>query len=104
MRVILVSIRIKPGYKDRFINAMIDDAKGSVNDEPGCLRFDVMQDGEDPDKIWLYEVYQDEAAVAAHQIAPHFLKWKRLTSDWVDEISLSGGGTTNIWPSDDDWT
>ena len=73
MRVILVSIRIKPGYKDRFIDAMIDDAKGSVNDEPGCLRFDVMQDGEDPDKIWLHEVYQDEAAVAAHQVAPHFL-------------------------------
>ena len=44
MYVIIVPIQIKEGYKDAFIEAMLDDAKGSVNDEPGCLRFDVIQD------------------------------------------------------------
>ena len=40
---------------------MLGDAKGSVNNEPGCLRFDVIQEGADPNRIWLYEVYVDEA-------------------------------------------
>ena len=44
MYVIVAPIQIKEGYKDAFVEAMLGDAKGSVNDEPGCLRFDVIQD------------------------------------------------------------
>ena len=62
MYVIIAPIQIKEGHKDAFVEAMIDDAKGSVANEPGCLRFDVIQDGADPNRIWLYEVYTDEAA------------------------------------------
>jgi len=44
MYIIVAPIQIKDGHKDEFIAALLDDAKGSVNDEPGCLRFDVVQD------------------------------------------------------------
>ena len=57
MYVIIAPIQIKEGYKEQFIEEMIGDAVGSVNDEPGCIRFDVIQDAEDPNRIWLYEVY-----------------------------------------------
>ena len=73
MYVIVAPIQIKQGHKDEFIEAMLGDARGSVNDEPGCLRFDVIQDGADPNRIWLYEVYVDEAAFQAHTKTPHFL-------------------------------
>ena len=76
MYVIVAPIQIKEGHKDEFIEAMLGDARGSVNDEPGCLRFDVIQDGADPNRIWLYEVYVDEAAFQAHTKTPHFLKWR----------------------------
>ena len=66
MYVIIAPIQIKEGYKEQFIEEMIGDAVGSVNDEPGCIRFDVIQDAEDPNRIWLYEVYVDEAAFEAH--------------------------------------
>ena len=46
MYVIVAPIQIKEGYKERFIEEMIGDAEGSVNEEPGCLRFDVIQDAE----------------------------------------------------------
>ena len=59
---VLVTINIKPGFKDRFMPAMLADAEGSVNNEPGCLRFDVLQDTEHSDRIYLMEEYADEAA------------------------------------------
>ena len=105
MYVIIAPIQIKEGYKDRFIEEMIGDAKGSVNDEPGCLRFDVIQDAEDENRIWLYEVYKDEDAFHAHTQAPHFIKWRDATADWREDSGLQGAGrgATNIWPPDDGW-
>ena len=105
MYVIVAPIQIKAGHKDRFIEEMIGDARGSVNDEPGCLRFDVVQDANDPNRIWLYEVYTDEAAFEEHTKAPHFIKWRDAVADWFDETSLQGAGSGahNIWPPDAEW-
>lgn len=104
MYVILVPIQIKDGHKQEFIEAMLDDAKGSVNNEPGCLRFDVIQDASDPNRIWLYEVYKDEAAFDAHRQAPHFIKWRDTVKDWRAEGAPGGTrGGANIWPPDSDW-
>ena len=72
MIALIVEINIKPGFKDQFMASMLGDARGSNNDEPGCLRFDVLQDNEDENKIHLFEVYEDDAAVDAHRNAPHF--------------------------------
>jgi hypothetical protein len=66
MYVIIAPIQIQEGHKDAFIEAMVKDARNSVNYEPEYLRFDVIQDANDPNRIWLYEVYQDEAAFQAH--------------------------------------
>ena len=85
MYIIIAPIQIKEGYKDAFVEAMLGDAKGSVNDEPGCLRFDVIQDAGDPNRIWLYEVYVDEAAFQEHLKAPHFIKWRDTVKDWTEE-------------------
>ena len=72
MESLMVTIRIKPGHKEAFMESMLDDARGSINDEPGCLRFDVVEDQEDPNRIFLYEVYRDDAAIEAHRAAPHY--------------------------------
>ena len=48
MQAIIVTIQIKPDHREAFMEAMLDDARGSVGNEPGCLRFDVLQDAEGP--------------------------------------------------------
>ena len=53
---------------------MIGDARGSVVNEPECLRFDAIQDGGDTNRNWLYKVYRDEAVFQEHLKAPHFIK------------------------------
>jgi (4S)-4-hydroxy-5-phosphonooxypentane-2,3-dione isomerase len=67
MLALMVTIKIKPGHHDAFMEAMLGDARGPAYDEPGCLRFDVVQDANDPNTIYLYEVYRDEAAIEAHR-------------------------------------
>lgn len=84
MIALIVTIQIQPEQREAFMESMMDDARGSNNDEPGCLRFDVLQDNEDPNKIHLYEVYKDQAAVDAHRQAPHYTKWRETVQDWFD--------------------
>ena len=42
MYIIVAPIQIKEAFKDQYIKGMLENAQGSVNDEPGCLRFDVV--------------------------------------------------------------
>ena len=105
MYIIVAPIQIKEGFKDQYIKGILENARGAVNDEPGCLRFDVVQDANDDHRIWLYEVYKDEDAFQAHTQTPHFLKFRDLSADWRGEGGLQGAGrgATNIWPPDDEW-
>ena len=106
MYIIVAAIQIKEGFKEQYINGMIENARGAVNDEPGCLRFDVIQDAEDSNRIWLYEVYTDEAAFQAHTQAPHFIKFRDTFADWREQGGLPGAGrgASNIWPPDNKWS
>lgn len=105
MYVIIEPLQIKEGYKDQFVKELIDDARGSVNDEPGCLRFDIIQDASDTNRVWVYEIYTDEEAFQAHTQSPHYTKFYNIAGDWREEGGLQGAGmgATNIWPSDDAW-
>jgi quinol monooxygenase YgiN len=102
MIALIVTINIKPGFKERFMKEMFGDARGSNEDEPGCFRFDVIQDAKDPNKIYLYEVYKDQAALDAHRQAPHFLKWREAVKDWRvgDPIRFEG---TPVYPPEKAW-
>ena len=102
MQALVVTMQIKPEHRATFMEAMLDDARGSVENEPGCLRFDVIQDREDPNRIHLYEVYRDEAAIEAHRQAPHFLKFRETVKDWHAAEPTRVQGAT-VFPLDSMW-
>ena len=81
---------------------MLGDAIGSVSNEPDCLRFDVIQDEEDPNKLYLHEVYKDKSAFENHMRMPHFIKWRDTIQDWLTAPIESGRGS-NLFPKDADW-
>lgn len=103
MYALLVTIHVQPERREAFMEAMLDDARGSVHDEPGCYRFDVLQDSGDPNTIYLYEVYRDRAAFDEHLKAPHFLKWRDTVKDWYAAPQTAARCTT-VFPPDDAWT
>ena len=83
MLAIWVKVKVKPAEKQRFLKAIEEDALGSERDEAGCLRFNVLQDLQDENTYYFYEVYKDEAALEAHRKAPHYAVW-RAVADSLD--------------------
>lgn len=84
MLALIVSLKVKPDQRDRFLAAAEDDSTCSVRDEPGCLRFDVLQVETDQNHFTFYEVYRDEAALEAHQQTPHFRRWREAAAQVLD--------------------
>jgi (4S)-4-hydroxy-5-phosphonooxypentane-2,3-dione isomerase len=105
MHIIVVSLQLNEEYRDAFVEAVVEEAQAVIRDEPGCLCYDVVQDGADSNRIWLYEVYKDAAAHQAHLQTPHFLKLQAIMKpEWMAAPpQVSGEGSHNIWPSDEEW-
>ena len=85
MYIIIAPVQINEGYETEFIDGMRDQARGFVDDEPGCFRFDVIQDEGDPNRIWLCEVYKDKAAFQQHVQSPRLIKWRETSMGWRGE-------------------
>jgi quinol monooxygenase YgiN len=83
MIALWVKVRVKPEARERFLKAIEVDALGSEKDEPGCARFNVLQDQKDQNVYYFFEVYRDEAAIEAHRAAPHYAVW-RAAADTLD--------------------
>ena len=69
--VIIAEFDVKPEALERFLELATDDASQSVAKEPGCHQFDVTVEQAAPNRVVLYEVYDDEAAFDAHLQTPH---------------------------------
>jgi autoinducer 2-degrading protein len=84
MYILMVRLKVKKDRIDDFIKASIGDGDGSVRNEPGCRRFDVIQDAQDPTLFAFTEVYNDEAAFEHHKTTSHFKKWDAAVKDLFD--------------------
>ena len=70
MYVMFVEVHVKPESRERFLEIAVENARLSVEGEPGCLRFDVLSDPTDPNLFYYYEVFRDAEAYAAHGRRP----------------------------------
>ena len=83
MFIVTVCFEIKPAHLEDFTAAMLANARISVEQEPGCLQFDVAAAPEAPGQIFLYEVYTDRAAFDQHLASTHFQQFDGTVRDWV---------------------
>jgi len=84
MNVTLVEINIKPERVGEFLEVFRANHEGAIK-EPGNLRFDVLQDPDVNTRFYIYEAYQDEAAVLAHKHTPHYLACVEKLDDMMSE-------------------
>ncbi len=68
---LVVEFEVQPEDADRFFELITENARLSVEREPGCLRFDVLRAQDNPARFMLYEIYTDGAAVQEHMKMPH---------------------------------
>ena len=100
MIALIVSLKVKPEERERFLAAAEDDSICSVRDEGGgCLRFDVLQDREDENHFLFHEVYRDEAAHRAHSGYPHYARWSAARDQVLAEPPMRYL-TTVLFPED----
>jgi|SRR3954470_4019166 autoinducer 2-degrading protein len=78
MFIVLVSVQVKPELLGEFKDAILTNAALSVQRDPGCVRFDVLQQGDDATRWFFYEVYEREQAWVDHRAAAHFLAFKEV--------------------------
>ena len=83
MYVVTVNFQIKPEHVAEFQAAMLVNARSSVEKEPGCRRFDITVDENDPAHFFLFEVYDDEAAFQKHMTMDHFATVNRVIEPWI---------------------
>lgn len=87
--VIIVDFTLKAGARSSF-RALIDrNAKDSCQYEPGCRRFDVLEQAGEPDRIVLYEIYDDEAAFGEHVKTKHFAVFDRDSAQYVTDKKVT---------------
>lgn len=88
MLALVVEFRIKAAHIDAFDAAIRANACASREREPGCRQFDVCRDPNDSALFFLYELYDDDAAIQAHLKSPHFLQMNAASASWVESKSV----------------
>jgi quinol monooxygenase YgiN len=69
---LVVRYYVKPGNVDAVADALRRMAPFVKEREPGCLVYRVDRSSEDPNLLFLYEEYENRAAVDAHRATPHY--------------------------------
>ena len=98
---ILNIIKVNPEHLNDFVVNVRKHAKNSLG-EPGCLRYEVLQDTKDPQTICLYEVFRSEADLDKHREHDYYKHWMAISRDWRDASSSSRRVLDLIYPSGDE--
>lgn len=84
MIVTIVHVQVKPEHIDDFIRVTVRNHEKSIQ-EPGNVRFDVLQKPDKLSEFALYEAYENEEAAAAHKETSHYLEWRETVAAWMAE-------------------
>jgi len=102
MHVVFVHVRVKPEHREDFLAASLENARNTIQ-EPGALRFDELGQADDPKQFALYEVYRDEAGMAAHKQTEHYARWRDTVADWMAEPRRGVKHVSHFPESADGW-
>ena len=84
MLIVHVFVHVKPDAVDAFAVATLQNARSSVR-EPGVVRFDVVQEEDDPTRFLLIEIYRTPADPALHKETSHYLTWRNTVEPLMAE-------------------
>ena len=102
MHLVCVHVHVKPEFREAFIDATLENGRGAIQ-EPGNLRFDVLQQADDPNRFVLYEVYRDAEAANAHKQTPHYARWRDTVGEWMAEPRQGVQYVAMFPPSESQW-
>ena len=84
MLIVHVFVHVKPESVEAFRAASLDNARNSVR-EPGVVRFDVVQQEDDPNRFVLMEIYRTPEDPARHKETAHYARWRDAVESMMAE-------------------
>jgi len=84
MLIVHVFVHVKPESVDAFAAATLENARNSIR-EPGIVRFDVVQQEDDPTRFLLIEIYRTPADPARHKETAHYAAWRDAVEPMMAE-------------------
>ena len=78
-----VDIDVAPGQIENYLAALKANGAAAVKTEPGCREFNITVSQSDPNHVFIFEVYDNAAALDAHRQTDHFKKYAATTKDMV---------------------
>ncbi|HOQ33226.1 MAG TPA: antibiotic biosynthesis monooxygenase [Candidatus Hydrogenedens sp.] len=88
MFVVFVYVHVKPEFVEAFRIESEHNARESRK-EAGVVRFDILQQMDDPTRFVLYEAYKDEDGAKAHKETAHYAKWRDAVAPMMAEPRYS---------------
>lgn len=84
MIIVHVHVHVKPESVEDFTAATFENARNSVR-EPGVIRFDVVQQDDDPTRFVLVEIYRTADDPARHKATTHYAAWRDAVEPMMAE-------------------
>ncbi|MDJ0859117.1 MAG: putative quinol monooxygenase [Dinoroseobacter sp.] len=85
MYAVTVTFGLRPGGAEEFMPKVLQNARTSLLEEPGCMRFDVCTDTARPDSVFLYELYYNREMFDRHLASKHYEAFSKDVEDLVIE-------------------
>lgn len=84
MLIVHVFVHVQPDAVDAFAAATLENARNSIR-EPGVVRFDVVQQQDDPTRFLLIEIYRTATDPARHKETAHYAAWRETVEPMMAE-------------------
>jgi autoinducer 2-degrading protein len=84
MLIVHVFVHVKPDSIGAFTAATLENARNSVQ-EAGVVRFDVVQQDDDPTRFLLLEIYRTADDPARHKATAHYAVWRDAVEPMMAE-------------------
>lgn len=101
MLIVHVHVRVRPDAVEPFLAASLENARNSVQ-EPGVVRFDVVQQEDDPTRFLLLEIYRGAADPARHKETAHYAAWRDAVESMMAEPRRAVRYRA-LFPADERW-
>lgn len=98
MYSIIVTNKLYAGLADQYLEAMLVNARDSVDKEDGCIRFDVLRDENEKDTFHLYEIYKNAESLTAHKETEHYKRCRQKIERLIKEQSVLRASVITVNP------
>jgi (4S)-4-hydroxy-5-phosphonooxypentane-2,3-dione isomerase len=85
--VLLVTVEFEPEFKKDVLRALLAHRDRCLRDEPGTLQFEILVPSEDPSKLFLFELYANDAAFSAHSKGPSLATYREEVKSSIKSVT-----------------